>query len=96
VHKVLEEKLACGANRSPFLRDVPNFKEGGIDVEAPNGFAFYAPARTPSHRVVRFEKEIRAAAQIPTVVEKIRSVGFQPTARSSEELKQMQRAQFDR
>jgi tripartite-type tricarboxylate transporter receptor subunit TctC len=46
--------------------------------------------------VVRFEKEIRAAAQIPTVVEKIRSVGFQPTARSSEELKQMQRAQFDR
>jgi tripartite-type tricarboxylate transporter receptor subunit TctC len=85
-----------GSSRSPFLPDVPTFKESGLDIEAPNGLGFYAPARTPSQIVKRLETEILAAARIPAVKEKIMLQGLYPTAITAAELARSQRAQFDR
>jgi tripartite-type tricarboxylate transporter receptor subunit TctC len=86
----------AGSDRSPFLPDVPTFKESGVDIEAPNGFAFYAPAHTPADIVGRFEKEILAAAQVAAVKQKIQSLGLSATASTAADLTRMQRAQFDR
>ena len=86
----------AGASRSPFLPDVPTFRESGVDVEALNGLGFYAPARTAPETVKRFEAEILAAARIPAVKERILSQGLYPAASNATELARSQRAQFDK
>jgi tripartite-type tricarboxylate transporter receptor subunit TctC len=86
----------AGPSRSPFLPDVPTFKESGVDVEALNGLGFYAPARTPPEIVKRFETEILAAVQTPAVKERILSQGLNAIASTAAELARAQRAQFDR
>src|SRR3954451_2712314 len=83
----------AGAKRSPFLPDVPTFRENGFDIEALNDLGFYAPARTPPEIVSRFETEILAAARNPDVKEKILSQGLYPTASTAVELARAQRDQ---
>jgi|SRR5882672_9810027 tripartite-type tricarboxylate transporter receptor subunit TctC len=84
------------AARSPFLPDVPTLKESGIDIDGPGWFAFYAPARTPVNIVERLEKEIVAATRVPDTRTKILTMGFQPTGTTSEELRKIQREDFER
>lgn len=86
----------AGLKRSPFLPEVPTFTESGVELEALNGFAFYAPARTQAEITKRYENEIRAAAQTAAVKEKILSFGLEPKASTAAELASLQRAQFDR
>jgi tripartite-type tricarboxylate transporter receptor subunit TctC len=86
----------AGSTRSPFLPDVPTFKESGIDVEALNSLGFYAPARTPAEIVKRYETEILTAARLPAVRDRILSQGLYPTASTAAELARSQRVQFDR
>lgn len=88
--------LAIAASmRSPFLPDIPTLKESGIDVDAPGWFAFYAPANMPRDIVERLEKEIVAAVREPETRGKILAMGYPITGTSSQELKQIQRVQFE-
>lgn len=86
----------AGAARSPFLPDVPTFRESGIDIEAPGWFAFYAPAGTPEDIVARLEKEIVAATNAPEMRTKIETMGYLPTGTTSDALRKIQRADFER
>jgi tripartite-type tricarboxylate transporter receptor subunit TctC len=85
----------AGAARSPFLPDVPTLKESGVAFSAEGWFAFYAPARTPPDRLQRLENAILAAARSIQVRDRMRTLGFEPASTSSEELRRVQRAEFD-
>lgn len=85
-----------GPARSPLLPDVPILKESGVHIEAPGWGAFYAPARTPREVVERLERNIVAAIHAPETRARILAMGFQPTGTSADELKRIQRAEFDR
>jgi tripartite-type tricarboxylate transporter receptor subunit TctC len=84
------------AARSPFLPDVPTLRESGIEIEAPGWFAFYAPAGTPQDIVARLEKEIVAATNAPEMRTKIETMGYLPTGTTSDALRKIQRADFER
>jgi tripartite-type tricarboxylate transporter receptor subunit TctC len=85
----------AGAARSPFLPGVPTLKESGVAFSADGWFAFYAPARTPPDMLERLENAILAAARSTLIRDRMRALGFEPTSTSSEELKRVQRAEFD-
>jgi tripartite-type tricarboxylate transporter receptor subunit TctC len=85
-----------GSSRSMILPDVPTLKESGIDVEVPGWFALYAPARTPAELIERLQNEIVAIMRLPDVYAKILSVGFEPTATTSAELRKLQLAELQR
>jgi tripartite-type tricarboxylate transporter receptor subunit TctC len=85
----------AGAARSPFLPDVPTLKESGVAFSAEGWFAFYAPARTPPDRLEQLEKAILAAARSAEISARMRTLGFEPAGTSSEELKRLQRSEFD-
>lgn len=84
------------AARSPFLPNVPTLREGGIAIDAPGWFAFYAPARAPADVVARLEKAIIAAMQAPDARTKIVAMGYEPTGTTSDALRKIQRSDFDR
>jgi len=84
-----------GARRSPLLPDVPTFRESGADIEATGWYALYVPARTPADAVKRLEKEIVAAVNDPKIRARIQAMGFRTTGTTAEELRQIQRAEFD-
>jgi len=85
----------AGARRSPLLPDVPTFRESGADIEVTGWYAMYVPARTPAETVNRLEKEIVAAVHDPKISARIQAMGFRPTGTTAEELRQIQRAEFD-
>ena len=82
--------------RSPFLPDVPTLRESRIDLDAPGWFGFYAPAGTPADIVARLEQDIVAATTAPDTHAKILAMGYQPTGTTSEQLRKIQRADFER
>jgi len=84
-----------GARRSPLLPDVPTFRETSADIGATSWYAMYVPARTPAEAVKRLEKEIVAAVNDPKISARIQAMGFRPTGTTAEELRQIQRAEFD-
>ena len=85
-----------GSSRSAVLPDIPTLKENGIDVDAPAWFAFFAPARTPVEIIERLHKEITTVAHLPEVHAKIMTIGFEPTATTPAELREMQRVELER
>ena len=45
--------------RSPFLPDVPTFKEAGYDIEGTGWYGVFAPAKTPADVVERLNEAHR-------------------------------------
>ncbi len=64
------------AQRSPFLPDVPTFKEAGYDIEGSGWYGVFAPAKTPADVVERLNKAIVAAVQSPEVKERLLGFGL--------------------
>jgi tripartite-type tricarboxylate transporter receptor subunit TctC len=88
--------IAIGSDaRNPVLPDVSTLKEAGIQIAAPGWFAFYAGAATPLAIRDRLEAAVRAAAKSPDVQARINSLGFQATDPEAQDLKRVQRAEFD-
>ena len=85
--------LATSDNaRSPFLPDIPTFKEIGYDIVGTGWYAVYAPAKTPADVVDKLNKAIVAAVQSPPVKEKLLAFGLVPTGTSAAELGRIQKA----
>jgi tripartite-type tricarboxylate transporter receptor subunit TctC len=84
-----------GARRSPLLPDVPTFKESGADIDAIGWYGLYAPARTPTEAVRSLEKEIIAAVHDPQISARIQAMGFRPTGTTADELRKIQRTDFE-
>jgi tripartite-type tricarboxylate transporter receptor subunit TctC len=85
----------AGPRRSPFLPDVPTLRESGVNFSAEGWFGFYAPAATPPEILKRLEKAIAAAARSSAVRDRMQALGFEPAEMSAEDLKRVQRAEFD-
>ena len=78
--------------RSPFLADVPTFKEAGFNIEGSGWYGVFVPAKTPAGIVERLNKGIVAAVQTPQVKERLLAFALQPTGTSAAELGKIQRA----
>jgi tripartite-type tricarboxylate transporter receptor subunit TctC len=78
--------------RSPFLPDLPTFREAGYDLEATGWYGMFAPARTPADVVERLNRAIVAAVRLPEVQERLKAFGLQPTGTSAQEFAAIQKA----
>ena len=77
--------------RSPFVPEVPTFREAGYDLVAASWYAMFAPAKTPREIIDRYSKAIAAAVQAPDVGAKLRAFGMTPTGTTAAELAKIQR-----
>jgi tripartite-type tricarboxylate transporter receptor subunit TctC len=78
--------------RSPFLPDIPTFKEAGFRIEGTGWYGLYAPAKTPPATVERLSKAIVAAVNVPQVKERLLAFGLVPTGTTPAELARIQKA----
>jgi len=81
-----------GKERSPFVPDVPTFREAGYDIEGAGWYGIYAPAQTPDEVVERLNKAIVAAVVAPDVREKLLALGLEPAGTSPAEFAAIQKA----
>jgi tripartite-type tricarboxylate transporter receptor subunit TctC len=98
VHKAKRIRILAtsGAARSPFVSDVPTFREAGFDIEGTSWFGAFAPARTPRETVDRLSAVMAAAVRMPDVRERILGWGLQPTGTSAAEFAAIQKADSER
>jgi tripartite-type tricarboxylate transporter receptor subunit TctC len=83
---------ASDKQRSPFLPEVPTFKEAGYDIQGTGWYGVYVPAKTPADIVARLNAGVVAAVQSPPVKEKLLAFGLVPTGTSAAELGRIQKA----
>lgn len=84
-----------GSRRSARLEEVPTFIEQGLNIRAPLWVGVYAPAKTPSDVAERLNGAIVSSIKRAEISERILAIGFQPTGTTSDELRSIQRADFD-
>jgi tripartite-type tricarboxylate transporter receptor subunit TctC len=77
--------------RSPFVPEVPTFREAGYDLVATSWYAMFAPAKTPRALIDRYSKVIAAAVHAPDVVPKLHKFGLTPTGTTADELATIQK-----
>ena len=68
-----------GAQRSPFLPDVPTMKEQGYDVVVESYTGLFLPAKTPDAIVDALSAAMRNAARSQAVIENLAKFGTEPT-----------------
>jgi tripartite-type tricarboxylate transporter receptor subunit TctC len=76
--------------RSPFLPDIPTFKEAGYDIQGSGWYGFFAPAGTPAAAIERLNKGLVGAVQKKEVQERLLAFGLQPTGTTAAELGRIQ------
>lgn len=81
-----------GAQRSPFLPEIPTFREAGYDIVGEGWYGMFAPAKTPPETVAKLSAAIAAAAHIPAVKERLLTFGLVPTGTTGTELARIQKA----
>jgi tripartite-type tricarboxylate transporter receptor subunit TctC len=77
--------------RSPFLPDVPTFREAGYDLVANGWYGVFAPSKTPPALIARYSKAMAAAVRAPDVKAKLLAIGLSPTGTSAAELGRIQK-----
>jgi tripartite-type tricarboxylate transporter receptor subunit TctC len=78
--------------RSPFLPDVPTFREAGYDLVATGWYGMFAPAKTPPDVIERLNTVIVAAVRSPDVKDRLLAFGLEPTGTSSAEFTKIVKA----
>jgi tripartite-type tricarboxylate transporter receptor subunit TctC len=78
--------------RSPFLPELPTFKEAGYDIQGTGWYGVFVPAKTTPDVVERLNTAIVAAVRTPAVKERLLAFGLQPTGTSAAELARIQKA----
>jgi tripartite-type tricarboxylate transporter receptor subunit TctC len=81
-----------GAGRSPFMPEVPTFREAGFDLQGTSWFGAFAPAKTPPAVVDRYSKIMAAAVRATEVRDRLLGFGLQPTGTSAAEFAAIQKA----
>lgn len=68
-----------GAQRSPFMPDVPTLKELGFkDLVVSEQFGVFAPAGTPAARIGQLHAAIASATRQPDVRKRLAELGYEP------------------
>jgi tripartite-type tricarboxylate transporter receptor subunit TctC len=78
--------------RSPFLPDLPTFREAGYDIEGSGWYGVFAPARTPPEIVERYSRVLAAAVRSPQIKDRLVGFGLAPTGTSAADFAAIQRA----
>lgn len=81
-----------GAERSPFVPEVPTFREAGYDIQGAGWYGIFAPAQTPDDTVERLNKAVVAAVRAPDVRDKLLALGLEPAGTTAAEFAGIQRA----
>jgi tripartite-type tricarboxylate transporter receptor subunit TctC len=81
-----------GAARSPFVPEVPTFRESGFDIQGTSWYGAFAPAKTPREIVDRYAKIMAAAVRMDDVRSRFLAWGLQPTGTTAEEFAAIQKA----
>lgn len=82
----------AGDKRAQALADVPTLREQGYDnVEAPNWYAVFAPAKTPREVIERLNDAVRKTIAMPDVRERLINTGADPVLSSPEQLAELLR-----
>jgi tripartite-type tricarboxylate transporter receptor subunit TctC len=82
--------------RSPFLPELPTFREAGYDIEGTGWCGVFAPARTPGEIVERYSKVLVAALRSPQIKDRLVGFGLTPTGTSVADFAAIQRADSER
>lgn len=98
MHKAKRIRILAtsGAKRSPFVPEVPTFREAGFDIQGTSWFGAFAPARTPRATVDRYSKIMAAAVRAPEVRKRLLGWGLQPTGTTAAEFAAIQKADAER
>lgn len=98
MHKAKRIRILAtsGAKRSPFVPDVPTFREAGFGLEGAGWYGAFAPARTPRATVDRYSKIMAAAVRAPEVRKRFLAWGLQPTGTTATEFAAIQKADSER
>jgi len=80
-----------GAARSPFLPEVPTFREAGFDIQGTSWYGAFAPAKTPREIVDRYSGIIAAAVRMADVRDRFLGWGLQPTGTTAVEFAAIQK-----
>ncbi len=73
-----------GPGRSPFLPEVPTFKESGYAIEGTSWFGILVPATTPREVVMRVNRAVTSALASQELVEYLRTGGLEPAPSTPE------------
>jgi tripartite-type tricarboxylate transporter receptor subunit TctC len=68
------------AKRSPFAKEVPTFREAGLDLVATGWNALFAPASTPPDRVAKLGAAVQAVMKDPDTQRKFLDAKMTPVA----------------
>lgn len=85
-----------GTQRSPFLPEIPTFRESGYDIEGNGWWGFFAPAGTPAATISKLSGAIAAIVQSDDVKARIAQIGLKPTGTPPEEFARIQREDIER
>jgi tripartite-type tricarboxylate transporter receptor subunit TctC len=85
-----------GAERSPFVPDVPTFREAGFDIQGTSWYGAFVPARTPRETVDRLSAIMAAAVRMPDVRDRFLGWGLRPSGTSAAEFAAIQKADSER
>ena len=98
MHKAKRIRILAtsGAKRSPFVPDIPTFREAGFSLEGTSWYGAFAPARTPREIVERYSKIMAAAVRVPAVRDRLTAYGLQPTGTSAAEFAAIHKADSER
>ena len=75
-----------GNKRSPFLPDVPTFREAGLDILLEGWNAFYVPRGTPPEIVKALNNAANVALKDPEVAKRLETVASVPVGGTPDEL----------
>jgi len=75
--------------RTPFLPDVPTFKESGVDIQLLGWNAFYVPRGTPPEIVAALNRGANEALKDAEVRRRFATVASEPIGGSSADLANM-------
>lgn len=86
-----------GTKRTPFAPELPTAQEAGAaGLEYQAWVAFFAPAGLPKDVASRLSTELVKVTAQPTVAERIRGVGFEPTPGGGQDLAAAQNGEIAR
>lgn len=79
------------------LPGVPTGEEAGVrGFKVPLWYGMFAPAGTPSDVVARLSRELKKALELPEVRERLAALSIEPWGGTSEELRDLLRADIER
>jgi tripartite-type tricarboxylate transporter receptor subunit TctC len=81
-----------GDQRSPFVPEVPTYRQLGHPITAREWYGFFVPAKTSPEVVARAAASLRVALSAPEVVDGIRQFGLEAAHSTPQQLAEMLKA----